>query len=190
MAWLPIYITEQDLANLSSWLNNEECISNIKTTGKNEWRAFNNFELGGSGRYCLYHSQGGPLPLLSENPNEPDKLIENPFTGWKEQRSGANPELPFFGAGEPAIFWLNVRLDRNGTIGLSSFEWIGNHYASLGKKAPEETVKWWARLRRWTKKQSTRIPRSGPLDGEKKEIYAFEGALSAFKSGTERAFNP
>ena len=185
-----MYIIEEDLADLSEWLNAEESISLIQSAGEHQWKAFSEFQISQDGRHCLYHSGGDPLPLLGENPNEENETITNPFEGWSEKRSGANPNSPYFGAGHPSIFWLNVRMEGKDSIGMSSFEWIGNHYSVIGKTAPPVTKKWWERLRRWTKKQTIKVPRSGVLDGEKKEIWAFGGALEAFKAGQRREKNP
>lgn len=190
MAWLPTYLNEEDLTKLSEWLSSEKDIAVIQAVSSGRWQAFNEFEIKDSGRYCLFHAGAGPLPLLAENKTDPDEVIPNPFEGWQEKRSGANANLPYFGAGHPAIFWFNVRLKENNTIGISSFEWIGNHYAPIGQPAPDVAKKWWGRLGRWVRKQSNRIPRQGPLDGDNKEIWAFSGAILEFESGTNRAFNP
>ncbi len=185
-----MYLVEEDLHSLSSWLTDEAKISLIQTIGPGEWQAFEDFEVYEPGRYCLFHSESGPLPLLSNDPDRPDSEVSDPFAGWVEHRAGANPNQPYFGAGHPAIFWLNVRLKENGIVGMSSFEWIGNHYSQIDRPAPEVSKKWWERLRRWVKKQSFIIPRDGPLDGTGKEIWAFSSALLEFESGVQRATNP
>jgi hypothetical protein len=48
------------------------------------------------------------LPLLREK-GRPDGVIEDPSVGWSEERTGADPTTPYFGAGHVGIFWLNVR---------------------------------------------------------------------------------
>ena len=73
---------------------------------------------------------------------------------------------------------------------MSSFEWIGNHYAQIGSPAPDVSKKWWGRLGRWVKKHSVKVPRSETLDGSKNEIWAFSNAILEFESGTQRALNP
>ncbi len=190
MAWLPMYLIDEDLKSLSDFLRSEDEISLIKPVGKGRWQAFSDFEIGESGCYCLFHSGAGPLPLLAENHDDPDGEVSDPFEGWQERRAGANLNQPYFGAGHPAIFWLNARLKVDGKVGLSSFEWIGNHYAQIGKPAPDVAKKWWGRLGRWVRKQSFKIPRHGELDGNGKEIWAFSGAMLEFESGVHRASNP
>lgn len=190
MSWLPMYLNEDDLTELMDFLNSEKHMYSIRSMGKGKWRAVSEIDINETGRYCLFHSEAGPLPLLGSSPEEPDSEISAPFDGWCELRAGANPNQPYFGPGHPAIFWFNVRLNQDGVIGLSSFEWIGNHYAPLGNSAPEVSKKWWGRLGRWVKKRSERIPRTGDINGDKKEIWAFSGALNDIESGCPRAMNP
>lgn len=190
MPWLPLFISQDDLKLISDWLAEEEDISLISSIGEGEWKASPDFEIKTSGRYCLYHKNSGDLPLLAETMDGEDSIIPNPFKGWKERRAGANPNMPYFGAEIPSIFWFNVRLEKNNEIGMSSFEWIGNHYSIIGSPAPDIAMKWWNRLRRWTKKNADRIPRSGLIREGKPEIWTFENALREIESGKSRALNP
>ena len=80
-------------------------------------------------------------------------------TQWKNLRSiqrlegkktGANPKVPYFGAGHPGVYWLNARTEstyNSDCLGLSSFEWIGNWYKAIGIEAHPATKKWWERLK-------------------------------------------
>ena len=190
MPWLPLYIDKTDVGFLSAWLNGEPELAIIQSLGDGRWRASEGISITESGRYCLFHKSSGPLPLIAEMPNLVDGVVKNPFEGWQEKRSGRDPDTPYFGAGHPAIFWLNVRLGGSSEIGLSSFEWIGNHYSVLNGPAPDGANKWWARLKRWVKKNSTRIPRQGSIEGNLKEIYAFESALQRITNGLARTKNP
>lgn len=180
-----MYLDSNDLSVLSDWLNNEDDITIIQSTGPNQWQAFDEISINSSGRYCFYHKKSGPLPLIEKNSSDKHISIEDPMKGWI-----LNRRSPYFGAGHPAIFWLNIHLENDPIIGLSSFEWIGNHYAISGSPAPDVAKKWWNRLRRWVKKQSGHIPRYGPINEGKNEIYAFKSALKKIESGTERAVNP
>jgi hypothetical protein len=67
-------------------------------------------------------------------------------------------------------------------IGLSSFEWIGDRYASLGEVASEETKLFWDRLQRWVRKNSQKIPRAGALTGPDAEIWTFPSAFAKFRT--------
>jgi len=185
-----MYLDGEDLQELTNWLNEEQDISIIKSIGEGKWKAISNISISSNGRYCLYHKQCGPLPYLKKNLIGKELMISDPFSGWKEMKSGANPDNPYFGAGHPAIFWLNVRVATDQEVPMSSFEWIGNHYSIIGNPAPEAATKWWNRLRRRVKKVSTHIPRSGPINGKQKEIYSFPNALRKIENGLVRAVNP
>lgn len=190
MAWIPMYIAEKDLPEISNWLNEDPNIALIVSIGKGMWQAKENFTISNEGTYCLYHKLAGSLPLLAKNNDEEDTVIENPFEGWTELRSGFDESCPYFGPGHTAIFWFNVRLKSNDRIGMSTFEWIGNHYSSLGNSAPDVAKKWWGKLGRWVRKNATKTPRKDTWAKEKPEIYAFQNALNEIQNGAKRSENP
>ena len=194
MPWLPMYLNSKDKTLLIDWLDNEDDIAEIISNGKKCWIATNRIDFTLSKRYCLWHNKSGHLPLLKSGKNifgkeKSDGIIKNPYDGWEEQRTGANPTFPYFGSGHTGIFWLNLN-EKKETLSLDSFEWIGNHYSILGDKAPEVTMKWWQRLRRFVKKNATQIPRTGNIENDDKEIWVFPGALEEIKSGKKRDDNP
>jgi hypothetical protein len=184
-----MYIAREDLDSLSMWLNEENDIAIIESIGVGKWQAKDKLNINSSGTYCLYYKPAGPLPLLAASPDDQDEEIPDPFAGWQENRAGAEPENPYFGSCDTAIFWFDVCLKKNGIIGISTFSWIGNHYSIIGKPAPDVAKKWWGRLGRMVKKQSTRIPRDGPVDGDDKDVWALKGALLEFESGVDRAYS-
>jgi hypothetical protein len=198
MPWLPVYIDHSDLASITDWLNAEDCIAFIVSEGPKRWVAVPTLDAPpGDGYVGLWHTESGPLPLtrgrLLHALMIPDGRIRNPFKGWREQRTGADPTRPYFGAGHPGVYWFRVRtraVHHEDGIGLSSFEWIGNRYRRIGHGAPEVTMKWWQRLRRWVKKQAVQIARSGRVDGPEPEIWAMPSALSAIENGCARDDNP
>lgn len=130
---------------------------------------------------------------MSSNPiDSSTEPITDPWSGWQERRAGRNPDAPYFGVGHPGVYWLNLRTGpgRSGEIGLSSLEWIGNHYRPIGSAAGPSTERHWKTLRRWVAKVAVRIPRSGDLAGTGAEIFAFPHALAAIRNGTTRDPNP
>jgi hypothetical protein len=70
-------------------------------------------------------------------------------------------------------------------VGLSSFEWIGNHYKSIGSAVQPETEKSWKALGRWVKKFAVKVPRGGPQQSTPPEIWAFSGAQAMFEAGAK-----
>ncbi len=193
MPWLPIYADKDDFEKILDWLNASDQIAFVVSDGPRRWRAIPRLDSLSSPRHCLWHVPSGPLPLVHSHPSQEVSLITSPQDGWEELRTGADPTTPFFGAGHPGVIWLNhrpVSLRVIGGIGLSSYEWIGNHYRIIGNAAEPVTEAFWKLLRKWTQKQSTKIPREGVLDGAKSEIFAFPSAYRAFQSGTPHDLNP
>jgi hypothetical protein len=192
MPWLPIYATEEDLKELLNRLSAEEELAFLVSNGQRKWKAVKALNYETDQRFCLWHVPSGRLPLLQLGKKD-NGVVEDPWIGWTEERTGANSSSPYFGAGHPGIIWLNARANSRrieGGIGLSSFEWIGNRYSRIGSAAPETTEKYWKRLGRLVKKEAARIPRSGSWDGPSEEIWALPHALRSIKSGTPRDNNP
>ena len=192
MPWLPIYAAAEDFELVRAWLNAESDIAFVVNDGFHRWKAVAHVPSLPQPRACLWHVPSGSLPLLGPKIDDPVQSVLDPWKGWAERRSGANSSVPYFGAGHPGVIWLNVRVPGRSasSIGLSSFEWIGNWYRIIGKPASETTSRWWQRLRRWVKKSAVRIPRSGALVGRDAEIWALPSAYDLFAKGTPRDANP
>ena len=193
MPWLPLYLDEVDAADLLGLLNFDRDLAFIVSTGRGQWVARRAVDLAADGRHCLWHSPIGPLPLLREV-GRPDGVISDPWAGWIEERSGADPSQPYFGPGHPGIIWWNLRMRSRripGGLGLSSFEWVGNHFRLTGSPADPRTEAWWAHLRKEIRRRKARrIPRQGPPDGPGAEIWALPSAFAKIESGTPRDDNP
>lgn len=194
MPWLPFYASESDWPALLSHLNASEELAFVVSNGPGKWIAVKALESLTYGRYCLWHVPSGPLPLI-RGAKEAAGEITNPFAGWPEERAGADPTKPYFGAGHPGVFWLNIRckeahrVSGEALVGLSSFEWIGNHYKSIGVAAKPETEKFWKTLGRWVKKLAVKVPRGGPQQPTPPEIWAFSGAQAMFEAGVKGGNN-
>jgi hypothetical protein len=193
MPWLPLYIDEIDAAGLGDELNFDPEIAFIVATSPGVWVARRALHGIADGRLCLWHVPSGPLPLFRGVDRQPG-TVADPWAGWTEFKAGADPLVPYFGAGHPGIVWWNVRTRSRrvpGGIGLSSFEWIGNHYRVLGNAADPRTEAWWAQLRKSVRRwKARRVPRSGPTDGPNPEIWALPSALSKINAGVPRDENP
>lgn len=189
MPWLPLYATENDLPQILEHLNASPEIAFVVSHGLGKWLAVKSLDSLAPGRYCLWHVPSGPLPLF-RGAHEAPGQIADPFAGWAEAKAGADPSSPYFGPGHPGVFWLNVRangITREGTplVGLSSFEWIGNHYKVIGSPAQPETERYWKALQRWAKKVAVKVPRGGPTAVTPPEIWAFANAQSLFATGAK-----
>jgi len=192
MAWLPLYIDHDDAMQLLGLLNADSEIAFIVADGPKKWVARQKLPVIPGRRVCLWHVPSGHLPLLTSDGAA--RTVSDPWTGWTELRTGADPTTPYFGAGHPGIIWWNIRLESRSSssgIGLSSFEWIGNHYRIIGSGAEPSTEAWWAGLRKSVRKQKAkRVPRSGPIDGPRPEVWALPSALTKITSGVARDSNP
>ena len=137
MPWFPIYADEDDFQSILTWLNEEQDIAFIVSNGSKKWIAKKSIDRLEQGRNCLWHIPSGPLPLLQANPNKPDQAVKNPWKGWKEKRTGANPTTPYFGAGHPGVIWLNVQpvgREADNSIGISSFGVSGTLHGGCTKR--------------------------------------------------------
>ncbi|RYD33569.1 MAG: hypothetical protein EOP86_13075, partial [Verrucomicrobiaceae bacterium] len=154
MPCLPIYAAQDDFAKILDWLNASDQIAFLVSGGPRRWEAVPRIDSISVPRICLWHVPSGPLPLLHPHPDRKQSLITDPLRGWEELRTGADPSTPYFGAGHPGVIWLNhrpVSSRISGGIGLSSYEWIGNHYRMIGKSAKPDTETFWRLLRKWTR---------------------------------------
>lgn len=190
-----MYVFNADIDVLVGHLDDDPDLAWLSADGPGRWRATSRHpEI--ARRVGLWHIPSGPLPLLdADRTRGVSSWVQDPFNGWDEPRPGRDQTTPYFGAGHPGVYWLNLRnsLDRPGStaeIGLSSFEWIGNHYSAVGNAADPTTEKHWRALRRWVAKIAKKVPRSGDLDGPGAEIWAFPEALAAIANGVSRGSNP
>jgi hypothetical protein len=122
-----------------------------------------------------------------------DGQVHNPFSGWNELRTGADPTTPYFEAGHPDVIWLNLRLhpkERNSACGMSSFEWIGNHYGITGNPAMKTTELWWSSLRRRIQSIAKKVPRQTLSSPNRREIFALPAALVLLGAGARFDANP
>jgi hypothetical protein len=184
-------LAQQDVELLNNWLNQEDELAFLVSNGNRKWIAkkahdivadLNTQKSGlGFAEYNLWHILSGALPLL-DLASEASGQIVDPWTGWTEVRTGANPNKPYFGAGHPGIINLEVKITESDEIPISNFGWIGNHYKIIGNGADKTTEKFWNKLKRMAKKQTTQIPRCNDLNG-KKEIYAFPEAYKEIENG-------
>jgi len=192
--WLPMYLLNDDVVLLVEHLDNDADLAWLASNGPGHWIATLHHPALVR-RMGLWHAPSGPLPLLSADPVERAlDWIHDPWSGWQERRAGRDPNTPYFGAGHPGVYWLNLRTDpdrprKTAEIGLSSFEWIGNHYRQIGSRPDPSTERHWKALRRWVGKMAVKIPRTGDAGGSAPEIFAFPEALAAIGAGTTREAN-
>jgi hypothetical protein len=187
-----MYLAADYVALLSAMLNADEEIAILVTDGPRRWKAVLGLSTLSMGRIGMWHIPSGPLPLLA--PDKKDALqVHDPLSGWNEMRTGADPTTPYFGAGHPGVIWLNLRphpKERNSACGMSSFEWIGNHYSLIGNPATKATELWWRSLRRRIRRIAKKVPRQHLSSPSRSEIFAFPAALILLEAGKSFDANP
>jgi hypothetical protein len=192
MPWIPMYLAVDDVVPLSAILNGDEKIAFIVTDGPKRWKAVVDLSTLPAGRIGMWHIPSGPLPLLALERKD-DGQVHNPFSGWDELRTGADPTTPYFGAGHPGVIWLNLRLrpkERDSVCGMSPFEWIGNYYGIIGNPAMKATELWWGSLRRRIQRIAKKVPRQTLSSPFRREIFAFPAALVLLEAGARFDANP
>lgn len=195
MPCIAMHLDEEDFGLVKQWLSGDEEIAYIVADGPGRWRAGRTIAEVADHRFCLWHIPSGSLPLLTQDVRR-DEQIANPWAGWTELRGGADPSVPYFGAGHVGIIWLIMNIaskESTGGIGLSAFEWIGNRYSVIGKPAPKATHRWWNRLKGRVQRAARLVPRNGPINGaiaRGGEVWAFPSAYRRLVAGENRDFNP
>lgn len=177
-----MYVTREDAAWLLDALNADDEIAFLVADGPRRWKARRAVDELPAGRTtALWHLPSGPLPLVGST----DPQIPDPFAGWREQITGMDPTVPYFEnhAGVLLLTYRPEGLSRGSACGLSSFQWIGDHYAVIGKPAPRATERWWTGMVRKVEAAATLVPRRSLIASSPPEIYAFPAALDRLNDG-------
>src|SRR5262245_40928521 len=138
MPYILFYADKKDLKSIEEYFNGHAEVAFIVPDGQRRWRAVETVSGLRRKSVALWHVPSGPLPLLQPNPSDRDGRISNPWKGWKELRAGADRSSPYFGPGHPGVIWLSSNprgIYKPGNMGMSSLEWIGNHYSACGSRA-------------------------------------------------------
>jgi hypothetical protein len=187
-----MYLLSEDAPSLLGLLNTDDDIAFLVSDGPHRWIARQELIHLPVGCMGLWHIPSGPLPLLGPKPTNQVSWISNPFSGWVEQRPGADRSTPYF-ADHPGTLWLNLHLqgrDTGSICGMSSFEWIGNHYAAIGSPAPPQTARWWRALLARVRRRTRRVPRGALGRTGSLEISAFPAAYRELEAGGNADYNP
>ncbi len=192
MSWIPFYADEADFRPIIERLNADAEVAILWPAGRGRWIARAQVAELPDGKYILWHIPGGPLPLLSNTAAQDDATIADPFAGWAEQRRGTDASVPYFGS-IPNVFELRKATrgsESRGSIGLSSFGWLGNRYKSLGMGAARATALWSRRMQRWVQHAAVeKIPRWDSPGPPPAEIWALPAAYTRIRAGAARDAN-
>ena len=197
MAEIILYITNSDAESIVRWINDEDDVAWIvKESQKGcryRWKAVYQINEVDEGEYCLWKVDAGSLRIPTGSIYTADAVVEDPFSGWEQTLENDTAEVPWFGAAAPETFGFTFReigKEAENSLGRSGFHWIGNYFRVIGNGAPEESEKWWSRLKRYIKKSSTGIPWTKELGPGRTGAYAFPEAYEQLKAGRGKDINP
>lgn len=197
MAEIILYLTKKDASSIVEWINSEEgivwIIKDSQQGLKYRWKAVSKIENVESKEYCLWKVDAGSLRIPSRRQEIDDAIVLDPFSGWEQTLDSERAEVPWFGAAAPETFGFVFRengKEKDGSIGRSGFNWIGNYFSIIGNGAPDDCKKWWERLKRYVKKNSTGIPWPGEIGSGRTGAYAFEEAYTELINGRPKDVNP
>src|SRR5262249_10296882 len=157
------------------------------------WKAVRTVERLRDGKHALWHVPSGPLPPSN-----------NPWAGWTEHGSSADPAMPSLRSEHPAGIYLELwtrhrpysRVERatlpmlfsywtgvQELLVVSTFAWTGDQRGPASRPA----WRWWRRLETWVAEHA--IPfadlslagRRG--DAQRWDCWVFPSAAAKLKSG-------
>lgn len=184
MPWLPFYCHPEDVSSLHALLGDDLVF--VLPDGRRSWRTSRSFVPADGSTTALWHTAAGQLNIDGKIVEKPS---ETPVTGANTQifdpshdpASGTKPVVPYFGAGDSGIIWLNLHYsgkEPGSSCGVSSFEWIGDRYPN---GAPRATKNRWAKLRRDMGKVAQKVPLGGFGSGSPAQMWAFPNAAMNLK---------
>jgi hypothetical protein len=189
-----MYLTSDDVETLGLVLSKDPDVAMI-VPGEvpYRWKACQDFLPPYPQRIAIWHIPSGPVPLVAKEVDKPDKFVKDPWIGWTERQTDHDPATPYFGVGRPGIIWLNLRPmspDDQRAFGLSSFEWIGKRYRSLGLEPAFTTIRWWRSLYRRLLRIAQKVPRGTLSATLPPEVLAFPHAYRYLEAGFTGDSNP
>ena len=193
------FVDHDDIPVLVERFNADPTIAYLVPNGAGRWIARRTVDNIAPGRRLLWHTTAGPLPLIDSDGRDRGSVIEDPWSGWREQRVGGHPDLPWLGD-PPNIFQLflwprgtpyrgpNASRPGSNFVGESHFSWIGNHYASLGRCAHQDSERWWRQLRRWLERISVTVTYAPVRGSRPQRVLALPAAWRALEAGADTPY--
>lgn len=197
VAEIILYITRADAERIRIWLNREPCIAWILKEAQDGhdfiWKATETLAVIEPSEYCLWHKDSGPLNVPSGIPGVPDAIVADPYAGWSQRLADVGSQRPWFGGNLPGPYFFRFAehgREAPGAIARSGFHWHADYFRPVGQPAPLEASKWWKRLGRFVRSQSTGIPWPSPDHGARSLAYAFPDAYAEILRGRPFDVNP
>ena len=190
-------MTTKDTDVLRTWLNREDSVAWIIKAGRSgqghRWRATDSLDALSAGEYYLWHKASGPLNIPSGSIDVPAEVVRDPYSGWSQHLAETDALCPWFGANLPGPFFFKFTphgREAPGSIGRSGFNWPGDYYRPIGNPALPAAKRWWTRLGRFVRMQSTGIPWPSPGRAGRSLAYAFPDAYAEMLRSRPYDVNP
>ena len=170
---------EDDFRTVLAYLNDHPEVAFIVADGPGRWRAVQALEQLDIDRIALWHIPSGALPADSGQIRPAGRTHPRPMA-----RLGRTPYLattaivPTSGLAIPESSGSSrVHRDPGPAhgVGISEFQWIGNHYSVIGLGAAPATERFWKNLRRWIVRQTTSRASTG-------DSRAFPSAMARIRA--------
>jgi hypothetical protein len=94
-----MYVNEEDVRVLLTWLTESAQVAFLHPDGIGRWKAVHELNELPNAPVEMWHIPSGPLPLLGKERHDPVQETAAPWNGWTEQRPGAD---------KPALFWTGM----------------------------------------------------------------------------------
>jgi hypothetical protein len=192
-----LYLTHNDADVLRKWINSENSVAWIildkKLGNKYTWKAVDEINSLESESYSIWYKDYEPLVIPSEGFFFSTIKVTDPYAGFTQKLDSKKYSTPWFGAESPGPYKFHFKeegTEMPGSIGRSGFTWTGDYFKSIGKAANPDAKKWWGRLQRYIKKNSTALPWPYPDGTGRTNAYAFKEAYEQILSGRHPDVNP
>ena len=192
-----LYLTHTDADVLREWINSEDCVAWIvldkRKGNKYTWKAVDEINSLENQNYSIWYKDYKPLVIPSGRRFFSTIKITDPYAGFTQKLDSQNRSTPWYGAESPGPYNFSFKEEGNempNSIGRSNFTWLGDHFKIIGKPANPDAKKWWQRLQRFIKKNSTAIPWPYPDGIGRSKAYAFKEAYEQILNGRHPDANP
>jgi hypothetical protein len=195
MPSIEMYLDVPDLLVIQEFLNADKEIVFVVPSEHGSYLTTKPIALQANAGYTMWHVPSGDIPRDCLNPD--GKIVADPWAKWHVGAIRLRLEVcpgkyqTFVPMSSGRGYDLAMFQDGS-AIGRSSFDWVGNKFSVIGKKANPGTVRWWQRLRRWVSKKAQKVASYGPLQskGSSLEVWAFPAAYEALSCRRARSINP
>jgi len=194
---ITFYATRTDADRIRRWINAEDAVAWIVLDAREgttyRWKAVDVIDTIEPQDYALWHKSSTRINIPARSLDVRDTIVLDPYQGWLQELEEEDETTPWFGDSLPGPYQLHFReegREKPGSLARSGFFWLGDHFRMIGQGASPDARRWWNRLRRWVRKESTAIPWPFTQPASRSRAYAFPDAYTLIQSGRHPDVNP